>query len=309
MKYRILSFLFLLASVTVLAQTKISGHIYDESNEPIAYANVYFQGTSIGTITDENGTYYLEDDGNHDTVVFSFISYVTQTVPLKQKVTYDFDIVLIQEIVGKDPAGIQAVAKIIDELNRLGSKWDYYVSNPTKSPSAKMSERYGFLWKTSKISVKGKPYLDLELENLCYREPYIGNFTLKNQSKTITLVNYHSRKYDDSPEEEIIHLKNYKERLESESIIIAGDFNLDEQQPVWDNFYSRGFLNALENTPTTLKTKCKSGNYLNHSIDNIYYTPKIKVIESGSLDFVKTCDNLSEARNLSDHLPVYIRFQ
>lgn len=221
----------------------------------------------------------------------------------------DFDIVLIQEIVGKDPAGIQAVAKIIDELNRLGSKWDYYVSNPTKSPSAKMSERYGFLWKTSKISVKGKPYLDLELENLCYREPYIGNFTLKNQSKTITLVNYHSRKHDDSPEEEIIHLKNYKERLESESIIIAGDFNLDEQQPVWDNFYSRGFLNALENTPTTLKTKCKSGNYLNHSIDNIYYTPKIKVIESGSLDFVKTCDNLSEARNLSDHLPVYIRFQ
>lgn len=221
----------------------------------------------------------------------------------------DFDIVLIQEIVGKDPAGIQAVAKIIDELNRLGSKWDYYVSNPTKSPSAKMSERYGFLWKTSKISVKGKPYLDLELEDLCYREPYIGNFTLKNQSKTITLVNYHSRKHDDSPEEEIVHLKNYKERLESESIIIAGDFNLDEQQPVWDNFYSRGFVNALENTPTTLKTKCKSGNYLNHSIDNIFYTPKIKVIESGSLDFVKTCDNLSEARNLSDHLPVYIRFQ
>lgn len=221
----------------------------------------------------------------------------------------DFDIVLIQEIVGKDPAGIQAVAKIIDELNRLGSKWDYYVSNPTKSPSAKMSERYGFLWKTSKISVKGKPYLDSELEDLCYREPYIGNFTLKNQSKIITLVNYHSRKHDDSPEEEIVHLKNYKERLKSESIIIAGDFNLDEQQPVWDNFYSRGFVNALENTPTTLKTKCKSGNYLNHSIDNIYYTVNIKVIESGSLDFVKTCDNLKEARKLSDHLPVFIKFQ
>ncbi|AEH01324.1 DUF5686 and carboxypeptidase-like regulatory domain-containing protein [Lacinutrix sp. 5H-3-7-4] len=102
MKYRILSFLFLLASVTVLAQTKISGHIYDESNEPIAYANVYFQGTSIGTITDENGTYYLEDDGNHDTVVFSFISYVTQTVPLKQKVTYDFDIVLKEDVAALD---------------------------------------------------------------------------------------------------------------------------------------------------------------------------------------------------------------
>lgn len=181
----------------------------------------------------------------------------SEEIALIAEVIRDFDIVLIQEIVGKDPAGIQAVAKIIDELNRLGSKWDYSVINPTKSPSAKMSERYGFLWKTSKVSVKGKPYLDSELENLCYREPYTGNFILKGQNKNITLVNYHSRKHEDSPEEEIVHLKNYKERLESDSVIIAGDFNLDEQQPVWNNLYAKGFVNALENTPKTLKTKCK----------------------------------------------------
>lgn len=32
----------------------------------------------------------------------------------------DFDIVAIQEVVAKDPAGAQAVAKIADELNRMG---------------------------------------------------------------------------------------------------------------------------------------------------------------------------------------------
>lgn len=233
----------------------------------------------------------------------------SEEITLIADIIKGFDIVLVQEVVGKDPAGIQAVAKIIDELNRLGSKWDYSVSNPTKSPSSNMSERYGFLWKTSKVSIKGKPYLDSKLEELCYREPFIGNFILKGQNKNITLVNYHSRKYNDNPEEEIVHLKDYRERLESESIIIAGDFNLDERQPVWNNFYTKGFINALQNTPTTLKTKCKLGNYLNHSIDNIFYTTEIKVIESGSLDFVKTCNKLSEARKLSDHLPVYIKFQ
>jgi deoxyribonuclease-1-like protein len=62
------------------------------------------------------------------------------------KILRNFDLVAIQEVVAKDPAGAQAVTKIVDELNRMGSKWDYQISNPTKSPSVYMSERYAFLW-------------------------------------------------------------------------------------------------------------------------------------------------------------------
>src|SRR5690554_4672329 len=65
----------------------------------------------------------------------------------------DFDIVAIQEVVAKDPAGAQAVAKIADELNRMGYKWDYQISDPTKSPTVYISERYAYLWKTSKVSL------------------------------------------------------------------------------------------------------------------------------------------------------------
>lgn len=297
--------LFLLTLLIFGCQSKTAKYYEDTGKED----------KNVLKITDKRERF---SELNLDHEVFSLASWNirdlgrtknSEEIALIAGIIKDFDIVLIQEIVGKDPAGIQAVAKIIDELNRSGSKWDYYVSNPTKSPSAKMSERYGFLWKTSKISVKGKPYLDSKLEQLCYREPYIGIFNLKSQSKIITLVNYHSRKHNDNPEEEIIHLKNYKERLQTENIIIAGDFNLDEREPVWNSFYNNGFINALENTPTTLKTKCKSENYLNHSIDNIFYTQSIRVIESGSVDFVKNCDNLSRARTLSDHLPIYIKFQ
>ncbi|WP_159020636.1 endonuclease/exonuclease/phosphatase family protein [Algibacter sp. L3A6] len=221
----------------------------------------------------------------------------------------DFDIVAIQEVVGKDPAGAQAVAKIADELNRMGSKWDYRVSDPTKSPSAYISERYAFLWKTSKVSLSGRAYLDAALEEVCDREPYIGEFLQKNSTESFYIVNFHSRKHDSRPEDEIIFFRDYLTRLSSENIFILGDFNLNEKHEVWDNLYQKGFTSALKDSKTTLKTKCKALNYLNYAIDNIYYSSgKIKMHQTGKVDFVKDCNNLENSRFISDHLPIYIEF-
>ncbi|SRX54810.1 endonuclease/exonuclease/phosphatase family protein [Aequorivita sp. CIP111184] len=221
----------------------------------------------------------------------------------------NFDIVAIQEVVAKDPAGAQAVAKIADELNRMGSKWDYRISDPTRSPSVYISERYAFLWKTSKVSLIHRAYLDKELEDICNREPYIAAFKIEGQSEPFYVINFHSRKYNDRPEEEIIDFLDYPTRLKSSRIIIAGDFNLDENHKVWKPFYNKGFKSALQNTPTTLKMKCKNGEYLNHAIDNIYFTSSIKLLQSGSVDIVDSCHELEWARALSDHLPVFMEFK
>ncbi|WP_310991018.1 endonuclease/exonuclease/phosphatase family protein [Aequorivita marina] len=220
-----------------------------------------------------------------------------------------FDIVAVQEVVAKDPAGAQAVAKIADELNRMGFKWDYQISDPTKSPSVYISERYAFLWKTAKVSIVNRAYLDSDLEKLCYREPFIAAFKKKGKSEPFYVVNYHSRKYNDRPEEEIIHFLNYRERLESNRILIAGDFNLSEKHAVWEPFYRRGFKSALQNQRTTLKRKCKNGEYLSHPIDNVYFSSGIKMVQAQSVDFMRTCKNLKRAREISDHLPVYIEFK
>ncbi len=48
--------------------------------------------------------------------------------------------------------GAQAVARLADELNRKGTKWDYVISDPTSS-SAYKTERYAFIWKTSKVTI------------------------------------------------------------------------------------------------------------------------------------------------------------
>ncbi len=102
MNYKILILFFFFGSLSVVSQTKVSGYIFDEANEPVAYANVIFQGTSIGTISDENGKFYLEDSENHETLIISFISYKTQTIPLGQRVNYDFKIILEEDVSALD---------------------------------------------------------------------------------------------------------------------------------------------------------------------------------------------------------------
>ena len=232
----------------------------------------------------------------------------TEEIAFIVDVLKDFDIVAIQEVVAKHPAGAQKIAQIADELNRKGAKWDYRISDPTKSPSVYMSERYAYLWKTSKIDIQGRAYLDRELAEEIVREPYIAEFKEKSTGYKFHVVNFHSRKHDDSPELEISHFKNYQERLNTENLLIVGDFNLTEKHKVWDDFYKQGFEPAVKSSKTTLKHKCTFEQYLSHSIDNIYYTKEIKLKTSGVVDYIETCDNLKAARLISDHLPVFLEF-
>src|SRR5690554_4498980 len=224
------------------------------------------------------------------------------------EVLRDFDIVAIQEVVAKHPAGAQKVAQLADELNRKGAKWDYRISNPTNSPSGYISERYAFLWKTSKMDLVGRAYLDKDLETQINREPYIAKFKLKKENQTFFVVNVHSRTHKDQPELEIRYFKDYPSRLESNHIILEGDFNLNEQHAVWDELYQQGFESAVKNARTTLKHACNSGNYLSHPIDNIYFSKEFSRVSSGVVDYIEHCENLEAARKISDHLPVFLEF-
>lgn len=224
------------------------------------------------------------------------------------KVLNDFDIIALQEVVAKHPAGAQKVAQIVDALNRKGFKWDYRISDPTNSPSVYMSERYAFIWKTSKVKMLTRAYLDKELEDYCIREPFIGKFQSKRNSAPFYVVNFHSRTHSDKPELEIIYFQNYQKRLQTDNILIVGDFNLSENHNVWDSLYQQGYKSALKNSKTTLKQKCKRGDYLSHAIDNVYYSKGVKFSNAGVIDYIETCENLKAARMISDHLPVFLEF-
>ncbi len=220
----------------------------------------------------------------------------------------DYDIVAIQEVVAKDPAGARAVATLADLLNRTGAKWDYRISDPTRSPSSYISERYAYLWKTSKVRLLGRTYLDDVLADSCDREPYMAQFQLKSTQDTFVVVNFHARRFDKEPEAEIRHFVNYPNRLGMGKVFIVGDFNLNESHEVWRPLYTQGFQPALQQTPTTLKRKCAKGQYFNYPIDNIYFPAQyVEIISAGRIDFVQSCDSLEEARGVSDHVPVVLK--
>jgi deoxyribonuclease-1-like protein len=223
------------------------------------------------------------------------------------KTVREYDIVAIQEVVA-GYGGAQAVARLADKLNRMGSKWDYRISDPTESPPYK-TERYAFLWKTSKVQLVGRPWLDKDNKDLIFREPYLAKFKVKG--KQFIIANYHSRRFDEKPEEEVVAFYDYPDKYPGIPVIIAGDFNMAASEKVFKQLYKNGFSANLMGIKTTLKRKCSnSGYYRNYSIDFILYQNKYFVdMDSGAIDFVGDCDNLEKARGVSDHLPVWTRFE
>jgi TonB-linked SusC/RagA family outer membrane protein len=69
------------AATTAMAQSKVSGTVTDISGEPLPGVNVIVRGTTNGTITDPGGNYSLEV-GTGAVLVFSYIGYIQQTLPI-----------------------------------------------------------------------------------------------------------------------------------------------------------------------------------------------------------------------------------
>ncbi|SDR66624.1 CarboxypepD_reg-like domain-containing protein [Formosa sp. Hel1_31_208] len=97
MKLNLLILVLFLGGSIAFSQTKISGYVNDENNQPIAFANVFFKGSTEGTITNENGLFYLESDNTWDIVVVSFLGYQQLEITLDKKVNYDLKFVLKEE--------------------------------------------------------------------------------------------------------------------------------------------------------------------------------------------------------------------
>ncbi|OEJ99327.1 hypothetical protein A8C32_09175 [Flavivirga aquatica] len=97
MNTRLLVVCFFLISLSTYAQTKVSGYVFDEFKKPISFANVIFKGSTLGTITNEDGKFYLESDETWKTLTLSFIGYKTLEVDLNKKVNYDLKFTLKEE--------------------------------------------------------------------------------------------------------------------------------------------------------------------------------------------------------------------
>ena len=217
----------------------------------------------------------------------------------------DFDVVAIVEVVAGN-GGAQAVAKLSDELNRMGSKWDYVVSNPTTGTPGRV-ERYAFLWKPSRVKKVGDAWLEQKYQVEMEREPYFMNF--QYEDKPFTLGCFHAITKAQQPEKEIKYFKFITESNPDKNLIFGGDFNCPESHTVFIPVKSQGYKSALSCQKTSLKQETKNGENLASEFDNIFYQPsRNKLEKAGIILFYESFPSLQAARRISDHVPVYIEF-
>lgn len=93
MEKKILFFTLFFTAI-IFGQTKVGGKVVDEMNEPIAYANVVLKGSKDGVITDDNGNFYFESEGNYDTLIVSFVGFDKVELKLVPGLNKDLKIVL-----------------------------------------------------------------------------------------------------------------------------------------------------------------------------------------------------------------------
>ena len=217
-----------------------------------------------------------------------------------------YDVVALQEIVAGN-GGAQAVAKLADELNRTGNKWDYTVSNPTESSSYK-TERYAFLWKTAKVKQIGSAWLEKKYELLIDREPYLATF--EHNKKQFTLVNFHAITKSKQPETEIKYFKFLPETYPSLNLIFIGDFNCPQSHTVFNPLKKMGYLPVFTNQKTSLKKSCVEDKCLSNEFDNIWYkTNKIEITNPKAILFYKDFSNFNKALKITDHIPLAVTIQ
>lgn len=225
------------------------------------------------------------------------------------EIVQDFDIIAIQEVVGKSTGGVQAVDRLKKQLEEMQPKahWKYVVSGRT-SGNPYQSERYAYIWKERKVKMTSNPFLDKNFEAEIEREPYFATFV--SQKDTFTLVNFHAIPKKKQPETEIKYFKYYAAIYHDLHLIFLGDFNTPQSHTVFNPLKKMGYLPILVNQKTTLKMKCTQSECLASEYDNIFYnSSKIEVTKVDIIPFYRHFPDMVAARKISDHVPLYMHFR
>lgn len=83
----------LLTSFIMLGQTKVKGIVYDVDGETVPFASVFFKNSTEGTISDEDGGFYLSSNKTYKELQVSFVGFEKAILPIVKQNQF-FKIVL-----------------------------------------------------------------------------------------------------------------------------------------------------------------------------------------------------------------------
>ena len=95
--------LLLFSMAQLLAQRIITGKVVDNNNEPLIGASIFVQGTTVGTVTDVDGSYSLEVPQGSNVLVFSYTGYSSKEITIGTSnvidITLEEESTLLNEVV------------------------------------------------------------------------------------------------------------------------------------------------------------------------------------------------------------------
>jgi TonB-linked SusC/RagA family outer membrane protein len=71
----------------VFAQQTVTGRVTGSAGEPIRGVSVTIKGTAVGTSTDSTGSYSIPVSGQSDVLIFSFVGFIQQELPVAGRPT------------------------------------------------------------------------------------------------------------------------------------------------------------------------------------------------------------------------------
>jgi hypothetical protein len=84
MKNVILILFSLVTTLRIAASDKVRGHVFDEKKQPIIGANIYWEESKKGTVSDSNGYFEIDKSGQHEHLVVAYTGYVPQYIHIEE---------------------------------------------------------------------------------------------------------------------------------------------------------------------------------------------------------------------------------
>lgn len=245
----IIIFLAILSCADAFAQTtKIMGTVTDkQTNEPIPFANIYFQGTTIGVTSDFDGNFSIETKAPTDSLVASVLGYQKQSFLVQTGKFQHLDFKLEEQnfylpevviIAGENPADI-LLRKIIKNKEKNSKKefdaYQYETYNKIEIDANNISEKF----KNRRILKPFKFIFDYVDTSSVNGKTYLPIFLSES------LSDYYFRKQPRS-EKEVIKAAKIS-GIENESVLqFLG--NMFQQYDIYDNYitiFQKNFVSPI----------------------------------------------------------------
>ncbi len=176
----------------------VKGKVTDEKGEGLPGVNVVLKGTQRGTISDTNGSYELTvpDDGN--TLIFSFVGYLTQEIEVGARSSIDIELKVDEKsleevvVVGYSSKNASQLSSSVSVINAEKLKG---VTTPNlgnmlqgKAPGVVVSSASGQPGAAPAVRIRGTGTISAGADPLYVVDGVIGGTANPNDIESVTVL-------------------------------------------------------------------------------------------------------------------------